>query len=64
MIPVRISEDAQQDLNEGFLFDEAQEAGLGDYFIICLRADVERLKISGGRSFPMAFSTQSRTEPR
>ena len=48
MIRVEISEDAQADLNEGFLFYEAQELGLGDYFIACLRADIEGLKISGG----------------
>lgn len=48
MIPVQISEDAQDDLNEGFLFYEAQEPGLGDYFIACLRADIEGLKVSGG----------------
>jgi hypothetical protein len=48
MIQVRISEDALQDLNDGFLFYEAQEAGLGDYFAACLRADIEGLKISGG----------------
>ena len=48
MIRVQISEDAQQDLNEGFLFYEAQEPGLGDYFIACLRADIEGLKVSGG----------------
>jgi len=48
MIRVEISEDAQADLNEGFVFYEAQEPGLGDYFIACLRADIEGLKISGG----------------
>jgi len=48
MIQVRISEDALQDLNDGYLFYEAQEAGLGDYFAACLRADVEGLKISAG----------------
>lgn len=48
MIRVRISEDALQDLNEGFLFYEAQEAGLGDYFLACLRADIEGLKVSAG----------------
>jgi hypothetical protein len=46
MIRVRVSEDALQDLNDGFLFYESQEAGLGDYFVACLRADIERLKIS------------------
>ncbi|MGO8677270.1 MAG: type II toxin-antitoxin system RelE/ParE family toxin [Limisphaerales bacterium] len=48
MIRVEISEDAQADLNEGFLFYEAQEPGLGDYFIACLRADIEGLKVSAG----------------
>jgi plasmid stabilization system protein ParE len=48
MIGVRISEDAQQDLNDGYLFYEAQEAGLGDYFASCLRADIEGLKLSAG----------------
>lgn len=48
MIRVEISEDAQADLNEGFLFYEAQEPGLGNYFIASLRADIEGLKVSGG----------------
>lgn len=48
MIRVRISEDALQDLNNGFLFYEAQEPGLGDYFTACLRADIESLRISAG----------------
>ena len=48
MIRIQISEDALQDLNDGFLFYEAQEPGLGDYFVACLRADVERLKVSAG----------------
>lgn len=48
MIKVQISEDALQDLNEGFLFYEAQGAGLGDYFAACLRSDIEGLRISAG----------------
>jgi hypothetical protein len=48
MTRVRISEDALQDLNDGFLFYEAQETGLGDYFAACLRADIEGLKVSAG----------------
>jgi plasmid stabilization system protein ParE len=48
MTQVRISEDAQQDLDDGYLFYEAQETGLGDYFASCLRADIEGLKISAG----------------
>lgn len=48
MISVRISQDAAQDLNDGYSFYEAQEAGLGDYFASCLQADIDRLKISAG----------------
>jgi hypothetical protein len=48
MTSVQISEDALEDLNDGFLFYEAQEAGLGDYFSTCLRADIEGLKVSAG----------------
>ncbi len=43
-----ISDDAIGDLNEGFLFYEAQEPRLGDYFASCLRADIESLKITAG----------------
>jgi len=43
-----ISEDAFGDLNEGFLFYEAQGFGLGDYFTACLRADIEGLKVTSG----------------
>jgi hypothetical protein len=45
---ILISEDAFGDLNDGFLFYEAQEVGLGDYFISCLRSDIEGLKITAG----------------
>ena len=45
---IRISDDALNDLNRGFLFYEAQEIGLGDYFVSCLRADIESLKICAG----------------
>ncbi len=45
---IQISEDALDDLNEGFLFYEAQAPGLGDYFTTCLRADIESLRFSAG----------------
>ncbi len=45
---IRISEDAFGDLNQGFLFYETQSAGLGDYFVNCLRADIEALRITAG----------------
>lgn len=48
MIRVRLSEDALQDLNDGFLFYEAQSIGLGDYYASCLRADIEGLRVAGG----------------
>ena len=48
MKKIRISSDALTDLNEGFLFYERQERGLGDYFTSCLRSDIEELRISGG----------------
>jgi plasmid stabilization system protein ParE len=48
MTRVRLADDALQDLNDGFLFYEAQEPGLGDYFAACLRADIEGLKVSAG----------------
>ena len=48
MICLRISDDALHDLNEGFLFYEAQQPGLGDYFVTCLRADIEGLRLTAG----------------
>jgi ParE toxin of type II toxin-antitoxin system, parDE len=48
MRDVQISEDALEDLNNGQLFYEAQEPGLGDYFTACLRADIEGLRVSAG----------------
>ena len=46
MIVVRLSEDALRDLQDGYSFYEAQEPGLGDYFLSSLRRDIEALKIS------------------
>jgi hypothetical protein len=48
MRDIQISEDALEDLNNGYLFYQAQESGLGEYFAACLRADIEGLRISGG----------------
>lgn len=48
MIKIKVSRGAERDLNNGFSFYEAQEAGLGDYFISCLRTDIEGLRISAG----------------
>lgn len=48
MIRIRIADEALHDLNEGFLFYEAQQKGLGDYFASCLRSDIERFRVSAG----------------
>ena len=48
MTAIRISDDALEDLDEGFWFYESQERGLGDYFATCLRADIESLRLLAG----------------
>ena len=48
MIRIRVSEEAHEDLSDGFWFYEAQERGLGDYFTSHLRADIEGLKVTAG----------------
>jgi len=45
---ILLSEEAFGDLNDGFLFYESPEFGLGDYFTACLRADIEGLKVTAG----------------
>ncbi len=45
---VRILGSARQDLEEGFRFYESQDAGLGDYFLSSVKADIESLRISAG----------------
>ena len=48
MITIRISEDAVNDLSQGYAFYEQQERGLGEYFATNLKADIEGLKITAG----------------
>jgi len=48
MIRIKISDDAIDDLKEGFLFYEAQLQGLGGYFSECLRADIDSLQFYAG----------------
>jgi hypothetical protein len=45
---VRILDEAEQDLVEGFRFYETQEAGLGDYFIDSLFSDIDSLHLYAG----------------
>ena len=48
MIRIKITSDSLEDLNEGYLFYEAQEDGLGEYFSDSLKSDIEGLKVTGG----------------
>lgn len=59
MIRIRISDDAVHDLNLGFLFYDAQQSGLGDYFTACLKADIEGLRVSAG-AHPIVYSDYHR----
>ena len=45
MIRIKVSQDVLQALNDGFVFHEAQQGGLGDHFPTCLRADIEGLTL-------------------
>ncbi len=46
---IRILEAAQQDLVSGFRFYEAQENGLGSYFLDSIYADIDSLMFFAGR---------------
>jgi plasmid stabilization system protein ParE len=48
VIRIKITSDALEDLNEGYLFYEAQEDGLVEYFSDSLKSDIEGLKVTGG----------------
>ena len=45
---IRIAASARRDLDEGFDFCQAQEIGLGDYFLSSVKADVESLRVTAG----------------
>ncbi len=45
---IRILEEAEQDLIDGFLFYDSQEAGLGGYFLDSLFSDIESLYLFAG----------------
>jgi len=45
---IKISEAAEQDLIEGHRFYERQSAGLGDYFLDSVLADIESLHLYAG----------------
>ena len=48
MKEIQLSTGALEHLNEGYWFYEIQEAGLGDYFASCLRADIDGLRFFAG----------------
>ena len=45
---IKILESAKEDLREGYYFYEAQQIGLGDYFLESLYSDIESLKLYSG----------------
>ena len=45
---IRVLETAKDDLREGWKFYETKAAGLGDYFLDCIQADVRSLRIYAG----------------
>ena len=45
---IRILDEAQDDLIQGFHFYEGREAGLGAYFLDCLFSDIDSLLMYGG----------------
>lgn len=56
---IKILDLAELDLIEGFQFYEAQESGLGSYFLTNLYADIESLKLYAG-IHEKAFKTYHR----
>jgi plasmid stabilization system protein ParE len=45
---VRITRPAETDLLEGYVFYEQQQAGIGDYFLDSLYADIDALALYAG----------------
>jgi hypothetical protein len=58
-VKIRILDAAAQDLIDGFRFYEMQEAGLGQYFLDSLFADVDSLLIYAG-IHPFCFGVYHR----
>lgn len=48
---IKILDEAQDDLIQGFRFYEGREAGLGAYFLDCLFSDIDSLFLYGGQGF-------------
>ena len=45
---IEVLDQAEDDLIEGFRFYEAQQPGLGSYFLVNLYGDIESLRLHGG----------------
>ena len=45
---IKILDEAQDDLIQGFRFYEGREVGLGAYFLDCLFSDIDSLLLYGG----------------
>ena len=45
---VKILDEAEQDLLDGYRFYEEQQTGLGDYFLDSLFSDIDSLQLSAG----------------
>lgn len=45
---IRLLESAKEDLRRGWRFYEDRSAGLGDYFLDCVQADVRSLMVFAG----------------
>jgi len=48
MTRIDIADKALSDLEDGFMFYDRQEPGLGEYFAASLSADIEGLKSTAG----------------
>jgi hypothetical protein len=47
-VEIQLLESAKEDLREGWKFYELASAGLGDYFLDCIQADVRSLNVFAG----------------
>jgi hypothetical protein len=47
-VKIRILASGFRDLDEGYRFYEAQDPGLGDYFLASIKADIEGLRVTAG----------------
>ena len=63
---VQLTHEAQENLQNGYWFYDAQEAGLGNYFLGCLSSDIDALSIFAGihvQALPGIYRTSSKRFP-